>query len=229
MLGKLAIIGWLSITGIVYLWPKHSLKTMKQILLLLTAMLILSGLFAQKTSISKSWRDPETQVKMGQFGKILVVAFVKNPANRKIVEDDIIKILKSKAMASYQLLGEGKSTLTDEELAEKIKNGGFDAAIVMRLIDPEKEIEYTPGTGTYPASYESFYPYYDGSAMVFNDPEYMSKHDVYAVESNFYSLKTNKLIWSSITTSIDPKNVDKMVASIGKLISSEMKKQGFLY
>ncbi len=202
---------------------------MKHILSALAAMLIISSLFAQKTTIAKSWRDPETQVKMGQFQRILVVAFVKNPANRKIVEDDIIKILKSKAMASYQLLGEGESTITDEELAEKIKNNGFDAAIVMRLIDPEKEIEYTPGTGTYPASYNSFYPYYGGSSRVFNDPEYMSKHDVYAVESNFYSLKTNKLIWSGITTSVDPKNVDKMVASIGKIISAEMKKQGFLY
>jgi hypothetical protein len=202
---------------------------MKQILSGLVAIFLCFNLTAQKTTIAKSWRDPDTQVKMGQFGKILVVAFVKNPANRKIAEDDIIKLLKSKGVASYQVLGESQSMLTEEELAEKIKMEEFDGALVMRLINPEKEIEYVPGTGTYPAYYNDFYPYYGGSAKNFRDPEYMSKHNVYAVETNLYSLKENRLIWSGITTSTDPKSVDKMIASIGKIITAEMKKQGFLY
>ncbi len=204
---------------------------MKQILIGVLAALICTPLLAQKnkTTIVKSWRDPETQVKMGQFNKILVVAFVKNPANRKIAEDDIIKLLKSKGIASYQLLGEGPSTLTEEELVEKIKTEEFDGAVVMRLINPEKEMDYVPGTGTYPAYYNSFYPYYGGSAKNFHDADYMSKHNLYAVETNIYSLKESKLIWSGITTSTDPKDVDKMIASIGKLITGEMKKQGFLY
>ena len=183
----------------------------------------------QKTTIAKSWRDPETMIKVGQFQKILVVAFVKNPANRKVVEDDIVKQLKSKGIPSYAVLGEGVSDLSDEALSEKIKNEGFDGAVVMQLIDPEKEMQYTPGTGTYPASYNSFYPYYGGASYKYKDPEYFSKHDLYVVETNIYSLKENKLIWSGITNSIDPKNIDKMVESIGKLITSEMKKQGFLF
>jgi hypothetical protein len=182
-----------------------------------------------KTSIVKSWRDPETMIKVGQFNKILVVAFVKNPANRKVVEDDIVKQLKSKGVPSYAVFGEGISDLNEEELAEKIKNEGFDGAIVMQLLNPEKEMQYTPGTGTYPASYNSFYPYYGGSAKKFHDPEYFEKHDVYIIETNFYSLTNNKLVWSGITDSVDPKSIDKLISSIGKLITTEMKKQGFLF
>jgi len=187
------------------------------------------NLAKNKTQISKSWRDPETQVKIGQFKKVLVVAFVKDQANRSIVENDIVKILKSKAIPSYQYLGEGKVTLTETELATKIMDDGFDGAIVMQLFDPNKELGYIPGTGTYPAQYKSFSPYYSGVSQKYYDEEYLKNHSLYAVETNIYSLKDNKLIWSGITTSTDPKNLDKMVASIGKVITDEMKKQGFLY
>ena len=204
---------------------------MKKVLSVFFVLLIFSNLFAQKnkTVLASSWRDPETQVKMGQFSKILVVAFVKNQANRKIAEDDIIKLLKSKGVASYQYLGDVQSSLSQGELAEKIRKDEFDGAIVMRLMNPDKELNYTPGTGTYPAEYNSFLPFFEGSSSRFNDPEYMSKHDVYAIETNLYSLKQNKLIWNGTTNSVDPKSVEKMIESIGKVLIGEMKKQGFLY
>ncbi|MCU0388617.1 MAG: hypothetical protein MUE71_08435 [Chitinophagaceae bacterium] len=204
---------------------------MKKLLLLSISILAMFSLEAQKqkTSIAKSWRDPETMIKVGQFQKILVVAFVKNQENRKIVEDDIAKQIKSKAIPSYSFLGENEASISEEELAEKIKDHGFDGAVVMQLLNPDKEIPYNPGTGTYPASYQSFLPHFGTSSAKYRDPEYLAKHDLYVVETNFYSLKTNKLIWNAITTSVDPKSIDKMIESIGKVITTEMKKQGFLY
>jgi hypothetical protein len=204
---------------------------MKKIGFLIIAIISLLAADAQKqkTSIVKSWRDPETMIKVGQFNRILVVAFVKDPANRKAAEDDIVKQLKSKGVPSYQIFGEGVSDMDDEALAEKIKNERFDGAVVMQLINPDKEMQYTPGTGTYPATYNSFYPYYGGAAKKFSDPEYLAKHDIYTIETNFYSFKDNKLVWSGITNSVDPKDIDKMIASIGKVITEEMKKQGFLF
>jgi hypothetical protein len=184
---------------------------------------------AQSTTLSSSWRDPETLVKMGQFNKVLVVALVKNKATRRIVEDDIIKILKSKGIASYQYLGEESNSMSTEELSEKIKTDEFDGAIVMRLIDPSKDLSHMPGTGIYPAYYKDFYPYYKGAASSYHDENYTSSRTSYAVETNMYSLKENKLIWNGITNTVDPKNLDKMVEAIGKVITKEMKKQGFLY
>lgn len=184
---------------------------------------------AQSATLSSSWRDPETLVKMGQFNKVLVVAFVKNPANRRIVEDDVIKILKSKGIASYQYLGEGSTTLSLEELSDKIKNDEFDGAIIMRLIDPAKDINHMPGTGTYPSYYKDFFPFYDGASSSYHDESYTSSRTSYAVETNMYSFKENKLIWNGITNTIEPKNLDKMVEAIGKVITKEIKKQGFLY
>jgi hypothetical protein len=184
---------------------------------------------AQSTTLSSSWRDPETQVKMGQFHKVLVVAFVKDSANRRLVENDMIKLLKSKGIASYQYLGEGTTALSTEELSEKIKSDEFDGALVMRLIDPAKDLNHMPGTGTYPSYYKDFYPYFGGALSDYHNENYAKTKTSYAVETNLYSLKENKLIWNGITNTVDPKNLDKMVESIGKVITKEMKKQGFLY
>lgn len=184
---------------------------------------------AQSTTLITSWRDPETQVKMGQFNKVLVVAFVKNADSRRIVEDDLVKLLKSKGIASYQYLGKGTTTLSTEELDEKIKADEFDGAIVMRLIDPAKDLSHMPGTGTYPSYYKDFYPFYGGASTDYHDENYSKSKTSYAVETNLYSFKENKLIWNGITNTVEPKNIDKMVESIGKVVTKEMKKQGFLY
>lgn len=193
------------------------------------SILMMLEMQAQSTTLISSWRDPATQVKMGQFNKVLVVAFVKNEASRRIVEDDLVKLMKSKGIASYQYLGEESTSLSTEELGEKIKTDEFDGAIVMRLIDPAKDISHMPGTGTYPSWYKDFYPFFEGASGNYHDENYTSSKTSYAVETNLYSFKENKLIWNGITNTVEPKNLDKMVEAIGKVITKEMKKQGFLY
>jgi hypothetical protein len=191
--------------------------------------MFLFSAYGQKTTIEKSWRDPGTLVKMGQFNKILVVALVRNEENRKRVEDDIIKQLKSKAVASYTLRERYPDGLTEQAVAELVKKEGFDGAIIMQLMNPTSEIAYSPGTGTYPANYKTFYPYYEGANNKYADPAYFDKNEVYVIETNIYSLKENKLIWNGITNTVDPKTIEKAISSLSRTITNEMKRQGFLY
>lgn len=180
------------------------------------------------TTLKSSWRDPDTQVKMGQFSKVLVVAFVKNESSRRIVEDDLSKLLKNKGIQSYQYLGQN-SKLTETELAAKINEDSFDGAIVMRLVDKEKETEYVAGTGTYPSYYNGFGSYYGSAYGGYYDPGYYKENKIYSVETNLYSLKQNKLIWSGVTNTVNPTDLDKMIEQIANVVTAEMKKQGFLY
>ncbi len=200
---------------------------MKNFVLFLMSCWVLAGC-TPSTTLKSSWRDPDTQVKMGQFSKVLVVAFVKNESSRRIVEDDLAKLLKSKGIPSYQYLGQN-SKLTETELAAKIQEDSFDGAIVMRLIDTEKETEYVPGTGTYPSYYGGFGSYYGRAYGGYYDPGYYKENKIYSVETNLYSLKTNKLIWSGVTNTVNPTDIDKTIGDIAKVITEEMKKQGFLY
>jgi hypothetical protein len=202
---------------------------MKTTFLILLQFVLIFTAMGQKTTIEKSWRDPGTLVKMGQFNKILVVALVRNEQNRKTVEDDIIKQLKSKAVASYTLRDRFPDGLTADIIAELVKKEGVDGAIIMQLMNPGNEIAYSPGTGTYPANYQTFYPYYEGAKTKYDDPAYFDKNDVYVIETNIYSLKENKLIWNGITNTVDPKSIEKAITSLARTITNEMKRQGFLY
>lgn len=200
---------------------------MKKVVGLLLPFFLILGC-TPSTTLKSSWRDPETQVKVGQFTKVLVVAFVKNETSRRTVEDNIVKLLKTKGYTSYQYLGQN-SQLSQEELTAKIKEDSFDGAVVMRLVDKEKETEYVPGTGTYPSYYRGFGSYYGSAYGGYNDPGYYKENKIYSVETNLYSLKENKLIWSGVTNTVNPSDLDKMIAQIGKVVTEEMKKQGFLY
>ncbi|HSK12476.1 MAG TPA: hypothetical protein VK907_04625, partial [Phnomibacter sp.] len=193
------------------------------------ACLLLTSGCAPSTTLSKSWRDPATTITMGQFSKILIAAFVKDETSRRIIEDDVVKMIKGKAVASYQVLGSARADMSEEELAAKVQGEGFDAAVVMRMLDMEKEMEYVPGTGAYPAYYRGFYGFYRGVYSGFYNPGYYQENKIYSVETNIYSLKENKLIWSGVTETVNPTKLDKMVSEIGKVIFDEMKKQGFLY
>jgi hypothetical protein len=203
---------------------------MKTLFLLLPLQcLLLFAAIGQKTTIEKSWRDPGTLMKMGQFNKILVVALVRNEQNRKKVEDEIIKQLKSKAVASYTLRERFPDGLTESIVADLVKKEGFDGAIIMQLMNPANEIKYSPGTGTYPANYQSFYPYYEGASAKYEDEAYFDKNEMYVIETNIYTLKENKLIWNGITNTVEPQNIDRFITSLAKTITNEMKRQGFLY
>jgi hypothetical protein len=181
------------------------------------------------TTIGKSWRDPSTQIRVGHFNKILVVAFVKDSINRKKVEDEMVKSLGTRAVASYQYLGNSETSFTVDGLSNRLKADGIEGAVVMQLVNPERELGYTPGSGNYPAQYNSFYNHYEGAGNTYRGREYYKNLNTYAVETNVYSLADNKLIWSGITSSYKPKDINRLVSTIGKVVISEMKKQGFLF
>ena len=49
----------------------------------------------------------------------------------------------------------------------------------------------------------------------------------YSVESNIYSIKQDKLIWSGLTETADPGGVDKLVVEISNKIHKKMLEEGF--
>ena len=204
---------------------------MKKAGCIFASLFILFNAMAQKpvATISKSWRNPETIIKVNQFNKILVVGFIKDPINRKMVEDDLVKLLKGKGLASYVMLASGSLETDLEGLEEKLRLENYDGALVLQLMNPDSEIKYMAGTGIYPAMYNDFFTYYEPAGDKFRDPGYLSRYGTFVVESNFYSINNRKLIWNALTNPFEAGNMDKIIPSIGKAITAELKKQGFLF
>lgn len=198
---------------------------------LILSAVIISLLFFSCTStrITSSWTEPNKQVTLTNLNKVLVVALLKNETNRHKAEDEMVTYLKGKGIVSYNYLDDNFNKKNEEALRDKIREDGFDAAITLRLIDVEKEQTYTPGNiATYPTYYRTFGGYYRRSFSTYSTPGTYSTTKIYTVETNVFSIKEDKIIWTGITETTNPEGVDKMINEVVKTVYKKMKKDNFI-
>lgn len=208
----------------------------KPLLLIITALSLLSC--SSNTAIVNSWRDPEIIMTKEDFKKVLVVALVKDAVSRRIAENRIAAsntIFKT----SYQYLNESTAKLTQEQKLKILYDENFDSVVTVRLVSKEKETSYVPGTytgihyGGFNGVYSNMYGYGFGNwygmySPNFYDPGYYQETTSYMVETNIFSLKHNKLIWTGTTKSEYVTDIGQTVDAIAKAVVKEMKKDGSL-
>jgi hypothetical protein len=210
---------------------------MKKYLILLITVLALSSC-GSNTSIVNSWRDPKITVAQENFKKVLVVVLVKDEASRRVAENRIAAsnpIFKT----SYQYLNETIKDLTKEQKLKILQDENFDGVITMRLVSTDKETTYVPGTytgmyyGGFDGMYTGMYGYGFGNwygmySPNFYDPGYYQETTSYMVETNIFSLKENKLIWTGTTKSDYVTDLGQTVDAIMQTVVKEMRKDGSL-
>lgn len=189
-------------------------------------------LFASCTStkIASSWKEPNKSVNIEKLHKVLVVALLNNELNRHKAEDQMVKYLKGNGIASYNYLKSDYNKNNNNELQKKIKADGFDGAITMRLVDMDNDSIYYPGSFQlmYPNYYRNFDGYYNRNFELYSTPGIYSTTRTYTVEITVYSIKEDKLIWTSITKSINPEGINKMTDEIATVVYKKMRREGFV-
>jgi hypothetical protein len=169
------------------------------------------------TKLEKSWADPSlASIAAQPFTKILVIAPMKDESSKRIAEDKIVSLLKPEVgIPSYSYL---KSTDNDQKQIEtKLKNDGFDGVILMRLVNVDKTVTYSGGT-----TYGGWFGYR------YATPGYVSNDKTYYVETNFYSVKAEKLLWTGTTSSMNPTKVEDTIDQIIAANKAELLKRGLL-
>jgi hypothetical protein len=191
------------------------------------AILTISG--CSSTKITSTWREPNKEISLNKLNKVLVVALFQNETSRRKAEDQMVGYFYGKGVASYDYLDKNISAKNEEAIREKIKNDGFDGAVTMRLLDVDKEESYSRGNiSRYPAYYNNFSSYYFRNWGYYSNPGYYMTTKTYTVETNVFSIKEDKIIWTGITKTTDPSGVEKMTDEIGKAVFNEMVKEGFI-
>jgi hypothetical protein len=199
---------------------------------------VFMGCATSNTSIVNSWRDPDVTVAKESFKKVLVVALVKDEASRRTAENRIAAnnpIFRT----SYQILNNTTLQFTPEQKLKILKDENFDGVVTMRLVSAEKETNYVPGTNTglyyggFDGMYGGMYGYGFGNwygmySPNFYDPGYYQETTAYMVETNIFSLKENKLIWTGTTKSEYATDLGLTVDAIMQAVVKEMRKDGTL-
>jgi hypothetical protein len=175
-----------------------------------------------KTKLIQSWADPS--VKSYQFTKVLTVAIIDAPEIRRIAESAMARnIKKFKAIPSCTILEKGEER--DPETAKrKLKQEGFDGAVILRMVTGENRIQYV--APTMPDPYLSYWSYNTWAWPINATPGYIKLDQIVELETLFYSIKDGKLLWSGVSKVSNFRNVSELVDDIAKVIAKELDKKG---
>ena len=182
---------------------------------------------SSSTKLEKSWADPSFNASMAPFAKVLVIAPFRDENSQRIAEVKIVKEFKQGTVGvqSYSYLQPADTTIASVE--NKLKKDGIDGVIVMRLTTVEKSLSYSQGTyygGYYGYRGYGYGRFYGGGYA----PGYYTEDKTFMVETNFYSVKNRKLLWSGTTSTLNPSSLEKSLDQIIYTIRYELQKKGII-
>jgi hypothetical protein len=186
------------------------------------------------TEVTAVWKD---QSYKNMPHKVLVYGVLKNPTNRRIIEDEFVSHFESrgvKAVAGYTVFP-GEELVKKEVLEEKLRTLGFDTLLLTQLTGTKTEQVQVPGTVTYQATSPGMYqplPYYNTWPGYYNSgytqvytPSYTAEERYVMAEANLYDVATEKLIWTASTETRMGETAQKTIKTYVAVIMDAMRKQ----
>ncbi len=208
-------------------------QTIMKIKLLLSALGIslLIGC-SPSTQLVKTWSDPSLNADTKPFNKVLVIAQLKDDSSRRIAEDKIVATsTKGNFIASYNYL---KSDQKDQKLVvSDLLKDGIEGIVLMRLTDISKTTDYVQGTSYY-GGWGYGHGYYGGyggwgyGGSYYATPGYYEENKTYYVETSIYDVKSNKLLWSGTTSTLNPSKANEALDDIILAIKTELNNKGLI-
>ena len=183
-----------------------------------------------ETKLTQSWSDRSFINSHGPFKNILVIGVPKEPDERRKLEKAFSEVLKKKgvnAIPSLEIMSPDKEVNKENVLAA-VSGKDFDSVLLTRLYRVE-EIDIVqisdPGTkrsqrdfalGLW-ADYRNAHDYALDAAK--------KKQLRVVLENSVYDLKSEELVWTVQSHSMDPKSADDVIKSLSQLVSDSLKKE----
>ena len=189
------------------------------------ALLILAG--CASTEFKSTWKAPDAPA-VEMTGKKIVVVADKVPASTKLAVETAVanelNKLGAQAVPASQLF----QGISDNETAKaKLANEEYNAAWVVRLTNREKELSSTPGMYAPAGPYGSYWGWGGGYGYAYGAPEIRTDTKVF-IETMVYSIKADKLVWSGMSVTTNPTNIESFAAELTGISVEQMKKSGLL-
>ena len=182
------------------------------------------------TTVEHVWRSPEWS---GQFDHIVVFGVSKRPGVRRAFELSVAEALREagvQATPSFELFPED-GELRRDEIASVLTERRFDGILMARLVAIDEQQRYVAGTpyvigGGLPPY--GFFGYYHWAYGIMYAPVYALEYDIVTIESNLYDAATDELVWSGLSRTFDPDDVDEAVRSYAKAMTKTLVKAGLV-
>jgi hypothetical protein len=163
----------------------------------------------------------------GSLESVLVVGVAENLRNRKMFEQFFAEQFQNNGVKAFS---SADSIPSDKELNKETIKGlaeklGADAVLVTHLVGVDEKEEYIPPAYTNVPSphHHALGPYYSGVYGYVHNPGYYVTHEYVRLENNLYETKTEKLIWSSSSETINPASVNETIESLCKVVMKSLR------
>ena len=204
--------------------------------LLYTLLLVtlLSGCASQK--ITTSWINPEAKSK-GPYESIFVMVLAQSNAASFDIEDRMADTFASRGRKSvvsssvFPAQLSAAESLTRDQMAEAISRTGCDAVFIIAVLDVLSVETYNPGTAYYPMNYGmygSYYGYYNHYYPQVYSPGYYSTDKTYYIETNFFDIATDQLLFSIQSEAYNPSSLDRWFNEYSYQLIKELKSEGLI-
>ena len=173
---------------------------------------------------STEWKSPDAGDRV--MKKLAVFVIAQDQKVRRTTENTFVRSFtgETKATQSY-------AVVTDEELKDKdkvvakVRGGGFDGAVIVRLIAiDEKQSERYGPAGYATNYYGGLAPYWGTFGVVMFSGTTTVKKQIVSIESLLYAADDEKLLWASQTKVDDPDSPLEVIESIVKVTVKGLKK-----
>jgi len=178
------------------------------------------------TKLISTWKDDTFEG--GYLESVMVVALSDNPGNRRLFEDTFVKQLEGrgvKAVSSAAVLPP-EMELTEHTIRAKAEELALDGIFVSHMVGAGEKTVYHPPAVT--PWYNCFSDYYAQSCEITRQPGYYTQHRYVRLENNLYATKTDKLIWSSSSETVDAKTVNAGIQSLSDVIMKRLRKDNLI-
>lgn len=177
------------------------------------------------TQVVESWKNPDFQGTL-QFKKVIVMAIAKDESTRRIAEDELAAFIGTdKAAPSHKFVATEDLKNADKVKAA-LKANGADGLVVVRYVDTQQEINYSPGMVSAP-----YYSPWNYQSMAWGrvaQTGYITTDTIVRLETNIYSIPDEKLIWSGASETFNPGNIHTETKAFARTIQAKLKKDKLL-
>jgi len=177
--------------------------------------------------LTASWT--ERNIQPAQPFKILVVAFGKDLAKRRLGEEHIMAELRRRgftAETSLGAFGPAFAGMDSIKMQQQLQGSEFDAVITIRVLNIHEQDRWYPGDAYYANGpvgfYRGFYGYFYRVWGYYSDQGYTVTDVEVLLESNLYLVASGKLLWSGQSKAFNRNPTDVMAAKYARNIVEDM-------
>lgn len=208
----------------------QALSPLRLVTGLIAALLLLTG--CSNSTLKSVWRDDRDNGITPR--KLVVFVAAKDDNLRRMAENRVVQSLPAGYGASAGHTLDVDPLLESASVRERLTAGGYDAALVARLVSVDtSQTVVPPQTQVGPdlmfrrfgPRYSSFYTFYP---YVYTTPGYTVNNTTVVVETLLYRLPEGKPVWTAVSETLNPRSSAQVVEELIKLVGGKLRDEGLL-